>query len=119
VNEIDSVYLVGWGAPAPLARRAASAFLKQYQQLVARAWGDPAFKARLLADPTATLTEMGLDVLPGLRARRDNGIDARAADVQPAVPRRGGRPGGRLPALRAGHTVLKGPVHCRLAPLLI
>ena len=30
-------------------------------QLVARAWVDPAFKKRLIADPKATCAEMGMD----------------------------------------------------------
>ncbi len=35
-------------------------FEYQWGQLVARAWADPAFKARLLADPAAVLEENGL-----------------------------------------------------------
>ncbi len=36
-------------------------FEYQWGQLVARAWDDPAFKARLLADPAAVLEEYGLE----------------------------------------------------------
>lgn len=34
----------------------------QQAQVVAQAWLDPAFKARLLASPAATLREQGIDV---------------------------------------------------------
>ena len=32
-----------------------------YEKIVARAWRDPEFKARLIADPRAAAGEMGLD----------------------------------------------------------
>jgi Nitrile hydratase, alpha chain len=35
-------------------------FEYQWGRIVARAWGDPAFKATLLADPAAALEEYGL-----------------------------------------------------------
>ena len=38
---------------------------QQYQQLVARAWRDPAFKQRLLADPAAALQEQGISLPAG------------------------------------------------------
>jgi hypothetical protein len=41
-------------------------FEYQWSQLVARAWADPAFKARLLADPAAVLKEHGLLVPAGI-----------------------------------------------------
>ena len=36
-----------------------------YGKLVARAWGDPAFKAKLIADPQAALKEAGMAVPAG------------------------------------------------------
>ena len=47
----------------------AQEFAKQYGQLVARAWGDAAFKARLLAEPAAVLAERGIALPPGLEVR--------------------------------------------------
>jgi hypothetical protein len=41
-------------------------FEYQWSQLVARAWADPAFKAKLLADPAAVLKENGLIVPAGI-----------------------------------------------------
>jgi hypothetical protein len=47
----------------------AANFEYQWSQLVARAWADPAFKARLLADPAAVLKENGLEVPPGVEIK--------------------------------------------------
>jgi hypothetical protein len=44
-------------------------FEYQWSQLVARAWADPDFKARLLADPAAVLKEHGLEVPPGVEIK--------------------------------------------------
>jgi hypothetical protein len=41
-------------------------FEYQWSQLVARAWADPAFKAKLIADPAAVLKENGLLVPAGI-----------------------------------------------------
>jgi len=41
-------------------------FQYQWSQLVAKAWADPAFKARLLADPAGVLKEQGLIVPAGI-----------------------------------------------------
>jgi hypothetical protein len=40
----------------------------QWSQIVARAWADQEFKARLLTDPDAVLRENGIDVEGGARA---------------------------------------------------
>jgi hypothetical protein len=42
---------------------------KQWSKLIARAWADAAFKARLLADPVAVLQEHGLTVPPGVQVK--------------------------------------------------
>ena len=39
--------------------------LDAYGKIVARAWRDPAFKARLLADPAAVFEEVGVSVPEG------------------------------------------------------
>ena len=41
-------------------------FEYQWGQLVARAWADPAFKARLIADPAGVLKEHGITPPPGV-----------------------------------------------------
>ena len=42
---------------------------RRYGQIVARAWADPAFKRRLLADPTVVLQDHGIDLPTGVEAR--------------------------------------------------
>ena len=42
---------------------------KQYGQLVARAWSEPAFKQRLLTDPKAVFAEHGLQVESGIELK--------------------------------------------------
>jgi hypothetical protein len=44
-------------------------YAKQWGQLVARAWGDEAFKRRLLAEPAAALAEQGIRLPPGVEIR--------------------------------------------------
>ena len=39
---------------------------KQWGQVVARAWADPAYKQRLLADPKSVLAEQGMAVPTGV-----------------------------------------------------
>jgi hypothetical protein len=44
-------------------------YAKQWGQLVARAWGDEAFKARLLAAPAPALAEQGIRFPAGVEVR--------------------------------------------------
>ncbi len=44
-------------------------FQKAYGKIVAKAWSDEAFKAKLLADPAAALKESGIDVPKGVEVR--------------------------------------------------
>jgi hypothetical protein len=44
-------------------------YAKQWGQLVARAWSDEAFKARLLAEPGSVLAEHGVEIPAGLEIR--------------------------------------------------
>ena len=41
-------------------------FLSAYQAVVVKSWTDPAFKARLLADPTGVMREAGVDIPAGM-----------------------------------------------------
>jgi hypothetical protein len=58
----------------------------QWGRIVARAWGDPAFKARLLADPAAVLKEYGLLPPPGLQLKVVENSDAVVHLVLPREP---------------------------------
>ena len=42
---------------------------KQYAQIVAKCWADPAFKARLLANTNATLAAEGVNIPAGVEVR--------------------------------------------------
>ncbi len=42
---------------------------KAHARIVARAWDDPAFKARLLADPAGVLHEEGFPIEPGQKVQ--------------------------------------------------
>ena len=44
-------------------------FRADYAKVVAKAWSDEAFKARLLADPYAALNEAGVEVPAGVTAK--------------------------------------------------
>lgn len=44
-------------------------YAKNYGRLVAKAWSDPAFKLRLMADPRAVLKEEGIEVPAGADVR--------------------------------------------------
>jgi hypothetical protein len=40
-----------------------------YAKVIRRAWSDPEFKARLIADPAAVLAGAGVPVPPGVKVR--------------------------------------------------
>jgi Nitrile hydratase, alpha chain len=42
---------------------------RRYGELIAKAWSDPAFKARLLAEPAAMAREQGIDIPDGVPLR--------------------------------------------------
>ena len=44
-------------------------YTKQYAQIVAKCWADPAFKTKLLANTNATLAAEGVDVPAGVEVR--------------------------------------------------
>ncbi len=53
----------------------AQEYAKQYGQVVAKAWADDAFKARLLADPATVLQEEGIAVPEGVELRAVENTD--------------------------------------------
>jgi hypothetical protein len=63
-----------------------SDFEFQWGQMVARAWADPAFKAKLLADPVAVLKENGLAPPAGLQLKVVENTDKVLHLVLPVKP---------------------------------
>ena len=57
-----------------------------YAQIVAKAWADPAFKAKLLADPMTALKEAGHTVPEGLVVKTVENTDKQVYLVLPARP---------------------------------
>jgi hypothetical protein len=60
---------------------------KVYAQIVAKAWADPAFKAKLLADPMTALKEAGHTVPEGLVVKTVENTDKLVYLVVPAKPK--------------------------------
>ncbi|HVS39708.1 MAG TPA: NHLP leader peptide family RiPP precursor [Gemmataceae bacterium] len=61
-------------------------FEYEWSQLVARAWADPAFKAKLLADPAAVLKENSLTPPPGVQLKVVENTDKVIHLVLPTKP---------------------------------
>ena len=59
---------------------------KQYGQLIAKAWTDEDFKARLKADPKAALKEVGMDVPEGVEIEVVESTQEKAYLVIPPKP---------------------------------
>jgi hypothetical protein len=59
---------------------------KNWQQIVARAWVDEAFKARLLSEPATVLTEGGVELPPGVEVRIGEDTDSVLHLVLPRRP---------------------------------
>jgi len=59
---------------------------KQYGQLIAKAWTDEAFKARLKADPKAAMKEVGMDVPAGVEIEVVESTQEKAYLVIPPQP---------------------------------
>jgi hypothetical protein len=55
-------------------------------KIIARAWRDPAFKAKLLADPHATLKEAGVAVPAGVTVKVVENTDTHHHLVLPPKP---------------------------------
>jgi Nitrile hydratase, alpha chain len=88
---------------------------ERYARVVAKAWADPAFKQRLVADPLAVLQEHGLPVPAGLAARVVENTTDTVYLVLPARPRGelSAKEVGRVtgeetePAKKLGHVLIK------------
>jgi len=59
---------------------------RTWAKIVAQAWADPEFRARLLADPAAVLKEAGLDMPDGVTLRVMEDTASLTHVVLPAVP---------------------------------
>ena len=55
-------------------------------KIIARAWRDPAFKAKLLADPHATLREAGFQLREGMTVKVVENTDSHVHLVLPPKP---------------------------------
>jgi hypothetical protein len=64
--------------------------MKQWGQVVARAWSDEAYKQRLLSDPQAVLAEAGLPIPPNLTVQVHEATPTQLHLVLPLPP-----PGGQ------------------------
>jgi hypothetical protein len=59
---------------------------RQWSQIVARAWADEAFKARLLTDPKSVFREHGLEVAPEVEVKVVEDSEQVRHFVLPASP---------------------------------
>ena len=59
---------------------------KQYGQLIAKAWSDEGFKARLLANPKAAMAEVGMDAPEGVEIEVVESTQEKAYLVIPPKP---------------------------------
>ena len=57
-----------------------------YYKVAARAWSDPAYKARLMADPAAVLKEAGVDLPAGMKLKAVENTENVHHFVLPAPP---------------------------------
>jgi len=57
-----------------------------YGKIVARAWRDPAFKAKLIANPEAVLKEAGMTVPGGITVKVVENTDTHSHFVLPLKP---------------------------------
>ena len=64
-----------------------SAAQQAYAKVLAKAWSDPAYKARLLADPAAALTELGVPVPKQRTLRVIEDTDSEMHVVLPRPPK--------------------------------
>jgi len=64
-------------------------FRAGYAKVVARAWNDEAFKARLLSDPRAVLTEAGVEVPAGVTVKAVENTKDTLNLVVPQAPAEG------------------------------
>jgi len=59
---------------------------RNHAKLLAKAWTDPAFRARLIADPNKTVGEMGVKMPPGKTLHIIENTDSDVYMVLPRAP---------------------------------
>jgi Nitrile hydratase, alpha chain len=74
-------------------------------RVIAKAWSDEGFKARLLADPVATLKAEGVAVSPGVQVRVVENTDSVVHFVLPLKPKRGHLSEEELETIAGGNCV--------------
>jgi hypothetical protein len=84
---------------------------KLWAQVVARAWSDEAFKARLLADPAAVLKEAGMEVPEGVQFKVVETSARVVPLILPASPESGELSEEQLAAVSGGISTM--PCICR------
>ena len=57
-----------------------------YSKIAAQAWSDPAYKARLMANPAAVLKEAGIDIPAGMKVKAVENTGDTAHFILPAPP---------------------------------
>jgi hypothetical protein len=57
-----------------------------YSKITARAWSDPAYKARLMENPAAVLKEAGIDLPAGVQVKAVENTGDTAHFILPAPP---------------------------------
>ena len=73
-------------ADALAAQAQMNPYGQRYLELAARAWADPAFKARLLAEPKAALAEQGIEYPPGVAVEVHESTPATVHLALPPAP---------------------------------
>ncbi len=82
---------------------------RMWAKIVAQAWADGDFKARLLADPAAVLREAGVEVPPGVSLQVHESTADTVYLVLPASPPAGGVEEGEL---RVSALSIAPPISC-------
>jgi hypothetical protein len=78
-----------------------------YSKIIAKAWRDPAFKAKLLADPQAALKNAGISVPTGVTVKVVENTDTHVHFVLPPSRR------GSSPTRRSKRSQTLGRTSCR------
>jgi hypothetical protein len=93
---------------APMNKAELERHNEMYRKVVARAWGDPAFKAKLLSDPHAAFAAAGIPLAAGKTVRVLENTDEIVHIVLPA------RPGGELSDAELEHAAGGNIIHSLL-----
>jgi hypothetical protein len=79
--------------------------VKQWGQVVAKAWQNDQFKKRLMAEPATVLKENGVDVPAGVQLRVVENTDQVVHVTLPAKPREGELSDAELAGVAGGESV--------------